>query len=66
MKIGLLGALFLLFTGLKLSGIITWSWWWVTAPLWGIPALLLGTALAGFVGAILLAIGISIIDKKEK
>ena len=24
-----------LFIGLKLSGIITWSWLWVTAPLWG-------------------------------
>jgi len=20
---------------LKLTGYITWSWWWVTAPLWG-------------------------------
>ena len=27
--------LFLLFLGLKLTGYITWSWWWVTAPLWG-------------------------------
>ena len=27
--------LFLLFLGLKLGGVITWSWWWVTAPLWG-------------------------------
>ena len=27
--------LFLLFLGLKLGGVIAWSWWWVTAPLWG-------------------------------
>lgn len=27
--------LFLLFVGLRLAEIITWSWWWVTAPLWG-------------------------------
>lgn len=27
-------ALFLLFLGLKLTGHIDWSWWWVTAPLW--------------------------------
>jgi hypothetical protein len=27
--------LFLLFLGLKLTGYIDWSWWWVTAPLWG-------------------------------
>jgi hypothetical protein len=24
-----------LFTGLKLTGYIDWSWWWVLAPLWG-------------------------------
>jgi len=23
-----------LFIGLKLTGYITWSWWWVLAPLW--------------------------------
>ncbi len=33
--IGLGGALFLLFVYLKLTGEIAWSWWWVTAPLWG-------------------------------
>jgi phosphoglycerol transferase MdoB-like AlkP superfamily enzyme len=27
-------ALFLIFLVLKLVGVITWSWWWVTAPLW--------------------------------
>jgi hypothetical protein len=35
---GIWGYLFLLFTGLKLAGIgpvATWSWWAVTAPLWG-------------------------------
>lgn len=26
-----------LFIGLKLGGVIGWSWWWVLAPLW-IPA----------------------------
>lgn len=26
--------LFLLFLGLRLGGVIDWSWWWVTAPLW--------------------------------
>jgi hypothetical protein len=26
--------LFLIFMTLKLTGHITWSWWWVTAPLW--------------------------------
>jgi phosphoglycerol transferase MdoB-like AlkP superfamily enzyme len=26
--------LFLVFLILKLCKVITWSWWWVTAPLW--------------------------------
>lgn len=25
----------ILFVGLKLAGIINWSWWWVTLPFWG-------------------------------
>jgi hypothetical protein len=29
---GLLGIAFIL---LKLTGTIDWSWWWITAPLWG-------------------------------
>ena len=33
--IGFTGALFLTFLTLKLLDIIDWSWWWVTAPLWG-------------------------------
>jgi len=46
--IGLLSALGLLFVGLKLGGVITWSWWWVTLPFWGglaIAAVLLIVAL---------------------
>lgn len=27
--------LFLIFLVLKLCNVIDWSWWWVTAPLWG-------------------------------
>ena len=26
--------LLILFIGLKLANIITWSWWWVMSPLW--------------------------------
>jgi len=39
------GLLFLLFLGLKLTNQIDWSWWWVTAPLWGPIALVLVFAL---------------------
>ena len=41
--IGFLSLLFLVFLVLKLTGIIGWSWWWVTAPLWG--GLLIGIVL---------------------
>ena len=34
------GLLTVLFVGLKLTNVITWSWWWVLSPLW-IPLLLL-------------------------
>lgn len=27
-------ALFVVFLVLKLTGVIAWSWWWVTAPIW--------------------------------
>jgi small Trp-rich protein len=36
--IGFFGILFLVFLVFKLAGIgivADWSWWWVTAPLWG-------------------------------
>lgn len=55
--IGLCGVLFIVFLILKLVGTITWSWWWVTAPLWGPVAvglavmalfLLIGLILAPF------------------
>jgi drug/metabolite transporter (DMT)-like permease len=29
------GLLFIVFLVLKLTNIIDWSWWWITAPLWG-------------------------------
>jgi len=28
------GALTVLFVGLKLTNVITWSWWWVLSPIW--------------------------------
>lgn len=32
--IGFPGLLAILFIGLKLTGYIDWSWWWVLSPLW--------------------------------
>ncbi|AXK86558.1 hypothetical protein SAMN05421776_11730 [Nocardia farcinica] len=42
--VGFSGALFLVFLVLKLTGVIAWSWWWITAPLW-IPFLLVVVSL---------------------
>ncbi len=33
--IGLGTVLFIVFLVLKLTHTIDWSWWWITAPLWG-------------------------------
>lgn len=32
--LGLGGILFVVFLILKLCKVITWSWWWVFAPIW--------------------------------
>lgn len=32
--IGFFGALTILFVGLKLGNVITWSWLWILAPMW--------------------------------
>lgn len=42
--------LFLVFLVLKLMGTITWSWWWVTAPLWAYVILLPILVAAALVG----------------
>lgn len=44
--IGLLGVAFVV---LKLVGVIDWSWWWVTAPFWGVLAIAVVTILSGVV-----------------
>ena len=36
-----LSLLLVLFVGLKLAGVISWSWWWVLSPIW-MPLFLLG------------------------
>ncbi len=50
MQIGLPVLLFVVFLILKLAGVIAWSWWWVTSPLW-ISAVL--TVVAIFLGKLL-------------
>jgi len=54
--IGVCGATFIVFLILKLLEKITWSWWWVTAPLW-LPAVVT-LAILVIVGIVLLLIAI--------
>jgi len=53
--IGVLGLLSVVFVVLKLTGYISWSWWWVTAPFWG------GFAL--FIGVIVVIYGFLLISE---
>jgi len=51
--VGFAGLLTILFIGLKLGGVIDWSWWWVLSPIWiswGIMLLILVVGLL-FIGA---------------
>jgi len=47
--IGFVGLLTILFIGLKLTGYIDWSWWWVLSPV---------LISFGFAIAILMAVGV--------
>ena len=65
MSIGLGGFVFLIFLILKLADIgvvATWSWWWVTCPLW------IGIALWAFVMAVfgLVAGAIGLVAKAKR
>lgn len=53
--IGLGGLTFLVLLVLKLCGVIGWSWWWVTSPLWISALFVLVVLVAAF--AIALALG---------
>lgn len=54
--IGFGSLLAVLFIGLKLTGHITWSWWWVLSPLW-IPV---GVILCIVVPILLIALVLSL------
>lgn len=51
--------LFIVFLVLKLTSVITWSWWWVTAPIW-IPIV---TAVVVLVICFLVVAGINFFTK---
>ena len=47
--VGFLGLLALIFITLKITGYIKWSWLWVLAPIWGVPALVVVLILVIFI-----------------
>lgn len=60
--IGLGTTVFIIFLILKLTHVIDWSWWWVTAPLWisaGITLLIFAFVLL----ILVLAIIVKALDK---
>ncbi len=54
--IGFLGALTILFIGLKLADFIDWSWWWVLSPIWISIALVL--AVLAIIGIVIVIVAI--------
>jgi MFS family permease len=57
-NIGFAGLLALLFIGLKLTGHITWSWWWVLSPFWV-------TALFALVLVVISIITLAVIEVRK-
>ena len=47
--IGIAGLLGVLFIGLKLTEVITWSWWWVLSPFWTPTVMVLALSLVLFI-----------------
>lgn len=57
-SVGFLHLLTLLFIGLKLTGYIAWSWWWVLSPIWLPRAVIIGVIIfVALVAVILTSIG---------
>lgn len=57
--VGFFSLLQLLLIGLKLGGVLAWSWWWVLSPLW----ISWGAAVIGF--AVLLGC-VVVMEKRQK
>jgi hypothetical protein len=55
---------FIVFLVLKLTGVIGWSWWWVTVPLWGGIAILGALSILFFVLALFIGGIAALLDRK--
>ena len=64
--IGIFGLMFIvLFAGkvFDLGAVASWSWWWITAPLWGPIAAIFGTLFVVWVGAYLFGMTAKLFQK---
>jgi Transmembrane Fragile-X-F protein len=61
---GLAALLAVIFTALRLARAISWSWWWVLAPLWGLAGLVL-LIFAGIVGTAAIDRHVSVSQRKR-
>lgn len=57
--ISFLGLLTIVFITLKITNVITWSWWWVLLPLWGPMAFMLSLG-----GIVLIGLGVLSLMRK--
>ena len=64
--ISLSGLTFIVFLVLKFCGVIDWSWWWVTAPLWGPFALLIAGLFIYIIIAVIIALVRYCIRKRKE
>lgn len=46
----------IVFVALKLCGILNWSWWYVTAPFWGLIAIAVAVLVIGLAAAYLMEV----------
>lgn len=56
--------IFIIFIILKLTNVITWSWWWITSPLWLPIAIGLGILFLAGLAVLLAIIFVAIFEKK--
>jgi hypothetical protein len=61
----ILGLLGLMFIGLKLAGVIGWSWLWVLAPFWAVFALIIAIFAVPFMGILTVA-GLAWMAEKKR
>lgn len=52
---GLCTIVFIIFLFQKLTDLVTWSWWWITSPLWlPLVGLLIVVAIIGFLVSLMI------------